>query len=76
MELAQDLLTKATALQVLACGTRLLRLPQAPFVVGRGAPEQLQQPLPPPTALRLFWVLLLALQLDPAAVGQQLERGA
>ena len=36
--------------------------------------EQLQQPLPAAAALGLLRILLLALQLDPEAIGQQLER--
>ena len=72
-ELAQNLLAQAATLQVLARAPRLGRFPQVALVVGRGPRQQLQQPLAAAAALDLARVLLLALQLDPVAFGQQLQ---
>ncbi len=73
MELAQDLLPQSAAQQIVAGARGLGRIPQAAFVIGARAGEQLQQPFAPAPALGCIGVLLLALQLDPAAVGEQLQ---
>ena len=73
-ELPQDLLAQAPAVQVLPRARGLAGLPQGANVVGSGAREQLQQPLAPPAPLGLARVLLLAHELHPVAIGEQLER--
>ena len=73
-ELAQHALLQPARLEVLAGAAGLVGLPQHPHVVGGGALEQLEQPLALPAAVGGARVLLVELELDPVAVGEELER--
>src|SRR5262249_30855180 len=73
-EFPQHRLLEAPHRQVLACPDRLARLPQVTLVVVARPREQLEQPLASAALLSRAGILLLALQLHPIALGQQLER--
>src|SRR5262249_8473491 len=72
-KLSQDLLSETPVLKVFASPAGLAGLPQVALVVGARAGEQLHQSLSAPAPIGVARVLLLALQLDPAAFGEQLE---
>ena len=63
----------APAQQILAGARGLGRLPQAALVVGARARKQLQEPFALLALAGLGGVLLFALELDPTAVGEQLQ---
>ncbi len=71
---AQHLLAESALGQVIAGFAGLLGLPEVVGVVGAGALQQLLQPAPLLASGLRPRVLLLALDLDPVAVGEQLDR--
>ena len=70
----QHPLAQAPLGQVLARLAGLFRLPEVAGVEGGGAIEQLFEAAPVLAPGLSAWVLLLALELDPVAVGEQLDR--
>ena len=74
-ELPQHVLLEPAPGEVVARRSRLVRLPEHAHVVGGRALEQCEQPLALGPALGVARVLGVALELDPGALGERLERG-